>query len=131
MARPVKIETPEELQSAFEEYISNCDNATKKVLNNKGSLTTVPCPIIATLGDFCYRLKIATETLRVWEERDGFSATVKTIKETIAQRKAYHLLQGNGNTTGLIFDLKCNHGWKDKTTIEHEGEITVTMNLTQ
>jgi len=128
--RPIKIETPEHLQTAFDEYIQSCDNATKEVLNNKGGLTTVPWPIIPTLGDFCYQLKIVTETLRLMEEKEEFFATIKTIKETIAQRKAYHLLQGNGNTTGIIFDLKCNHGWKDKTTIEHEGEITVTMNLT-
>jgi hypothetical protein len=129
MARPVKIETAEELQAAFKDYIDGCDNATKEVLNNKGGLTTVPNPIIPTLGDFCYRLGITTETLRVWEERDGFSATVKNIKETILSRKEFHLLQGNGNTTGLIFDLKCNHGWKDKINIEHEGEVTITMNL--
>jgi hypothetical protein len=129
MARPRKIEQPEHLQEAFTEYITACDSATKDVLNNKGGLTSVPCPIIPTLGDFCYRLDITTETLRVWEEREGFSATVKNIKETILKRKEHHLLQGNGNTTGIIFDLKCNHGWKDKQTIEHEGEIIVTMNL--
>ena len=129
MARPRKIEQWEDLELAFTEYITACDSATKDVLNNKGGLTSVPCPIIPTLGDFCYRLGITTETLRVWEERDGFSATVKNIKETILSRKEFHLLQGNGNTTGLIFDLKCNHGWKDKQTIEHEGEIIVTMNL--
>jgi len=129
MARPRTFETAEELLKAFNEYIDHCDNATKDVLNNKGGLTTVPCPIIPTLGDFCHRIKMTTEALRLMEDRPELLATIKEMKETIAQRKAYHLLQGNGNTTGLIFDLKCNHGWKDKINIEHEGEITITMNL--
>ena len=56
-------------------------------------------------------------------------ALLPRARENAAKQIA--LLNGEGNTTGIIFDLKCNHGWKDKTTIEHEGEITVTMNLTQ
>jgi hypothetical protein len=130
MARPRKIEQPEHLQEAFSEYITACDSATKDVLNNKGGLTSVPCPIIPTLGDFCYKIGITTEGLAAMENHsDEFFRTIKGIKEVILRKKEYHLMQGNGNTTGLIFDLKCNYGWKDKQTIEHEGEIIVTMNL--
>jgi hypothetical protein len=70
-------------------------------------------------------------TLDEYALREGFSATIKSIHAQIHDAKQIALLNGEGNTTGIIFDLKCNHGWKDKTTIEHEGEITVTMNLTQ
>jgi hypothetical protein len=131
MARPRKIESPEALQQAFDEYMEHCATFTKSVLSNSGKLVDVPTPRVPTVGEFCRFIKMERHTLDEYALREGFSATIKSIHAQIHDAKQIALLNGEGNTTGIIFDLKCNHGWKDKTTIEHEGEITVTMNLTQ
>jgi hypothetical protein len=129
--RPRKIESPEALQQAFDEYMAHCATFTKSVLSNSGKLVDVPTPRVPTVGEFCRFIKMERHTLDEYALREGFSATIKSIHAQIHDAKQIALLNGEGNTTGIIFDLKCNHGWKDKTTIEHEGEITVTMNLTQ
>lgn len=129
VGRPKLFETPEALQKAFDEYLGWCNLYTRPTLNNKGGITEVPAPRIPTVGDFCEYHKIDRHTLAEYDSKPDYSATVKSIYARILERKHNALLNGEGNTTGIIFDLKCNHGWKDKQVIEHEGEITVTMNL--
>lgn len=51
---------------------------------------------------------------------DDFSRTVKRAKLEIADWLEQRLTDKNTFTPGIIFDLKNNHGWKDKT----ESEIT-------
>ena len=129
MARPRKIDSPETLQAAFDEYIGHCKSYTKPVLSNSGKLVDVPTPRVPTVGEFCQFMKMERHTLDEYGARPEFSATIKNIHAQIHDAKQIALLNGEGNTTGLIFDLKCNHGWKDKINIEHEGEVTITMNL--
>ena len=129
MARPRKIDSPETLQAAFDEYIAHCKAYTKPVLSNSGKLVNVPTPRVPTVGEFCRFMQMDRNTLDEYNTRPEFSRTIKNIHEAIHDAKQIALLNGEGNTTGIIFDLKCNHGWKDKQTIEHEGEIIVTMNL--
>lgn len=52
---------------------------------------------------------------------EGFSRTVKRAKLLIADWLEQRLTDKNFFTPGIIFDLKNNHGWKDKT----EQEVTV------
>lgn len=127
--RPKIFETPEALQKAFDEYMGWCAAYTRPTLNNKGGITEVPAPRIPTVGDFCEYHKIDRRTLYEYDQRPEYSDTIKSIQERILERKHNALLNGEGNTTGLIFDLKCNHGWRDKQVIEHEGEVRVTLNL--
>ncbi len=129
MARPRKIDSPETLQATFDEYIGHCKAFTKPVLSNAGKLVDVPTPRVPTVGEFCRFMQMDRNTLDEYNTRPEFSRTIKSIHEAIHDAKQIALLNGEGNTTGIIFDLKCNHGWKDKQTIEHEGEIIVTMNL--
>ena len=129
MGRPKIFETPEALQKAFDQYMGWCAAYTRPTLNNKGGITEVPAPRIPTVGDFCEYHKIDRRTLYEYDQRPDYSDTIKSIQERILERKHNALLNGEGNTTGLIFDLKCNHGWRDKQVIEHEGEVRVTLNL--
>ena len=52
---------------------------------------------------------------------DGFSRTVKRAKLLIADWLEQRLTDKNTFTPGIIFDLKNNHGWKDKTETELTG----------
>jgi hypothetical protein len=59
--------------------------------------------------------------LNTYEGYDGFSATVKRARSRIEQDRAERLLGRDTFTPGVIFDLKNNHGWKDKTEQELSG----------
>jgi hypothetical protein len=52
---------------------------------------------------------------------DGYSRTVKRAKLLIADWLEQRLTDKNTFTPGIIFDLKNNHGWKDRS----ESEVTV------
>lgn len=48
-----------------------------------------------------------------------FSRTVKRANMRIEDDR--HQRLANPACTGIIFDLKANHGWQDKQTLEHTG----------
>lgn len=50
---------------------------------------------------------------------DDFSRTVKKARMRIEDDR--HQRLANPACTGIIFDLKANHGWQDKQTLEHTG----------
>lgn len=50
---------------------------------------------------------------------EEFSLTVKRANMRIEDDR--HQRLANPACTGIIFDLKANHGWQDKQTLEHTG----------
>ena len=50
---------------------------------------------------------------------EEFSRTVKKANMRIEDDR--HQRLANPACTGIIFDLKANHGWQDKQTLEHTG----------
>lgn len=52
---------------------------------------------------------------------DGFSRTVKRARLRIEADRNERLLDRADFTAGVIFDLKNNHGWKDRSAHEHSG----------
>lgn len=59
--------------------------------------------------------------VRYAEYGDEFSRTVKQTRMRIEDDRWQSLIDKGGFTPGLIFDLKNNHGWKDKTEQEVTG----------
>ena len=113
--------TVEELQQKWNDYLSYCQNFTVSLLNNKGGVTEVPKPRIPTVGGFCNYIGITSDTLENYEHTEGYEeyfGTVKSIKDFIKGYKVDSLVNGEGNTTGLIFDLKVNYGMNEKTIID-------------
>jgi hypothetical protein len=127
--RPRKIESPEQMFDAFRAYMDECESYTVAQLSNKGEVVNVSQPRIPTLGKFCQYLDIDRDTWSLYKTRPEFLGTIKKIEEAILAEKHDALLQGRGYGAGIMFDLKCNEGWRDKQVIEHEGEVHVTMNL--
>lgn len=127
--RPRKVESPEAMAEAFELYMQECQEYTVAQLSNKGEVIRVPQPRIPTLGMFCRFIGIDRDTWILYKGREEFVGTIKKIEQDILSEKHDALLQGRGYGAGIMFDLKCNEGWKDKQVIEHEGEVIVTMNL--
>jgi hypothetical protein len=92
--RPRKIESPEALQQAFDEYMEHCATFTKSVLSNSGKLVDVPTPRVPTVGEFCRFIKMERHTLDEYALREGFSATIKSIHAQIHDAKQIALLNG-------------------------------------
>lgn len=136
--RPLKFKTPEELQQKIDAYFAECDPhiieqeyieekrekgilisqevKTKKVMSKQ---------IPYTITGLANALDTTRETLLDYEERDGFSDTIKRAKVKIENFVELSLF--GGNATGPIFNLKNNYGWKDKTEQENSGEQKIIV----
>lgn len=114
--RPPTYKTPEEMQIVIEEYFDNdawFEDGEKREFR-------------PTVSGLAYTLGISTESLRNYELKEEFLATVKAAKQlvevTLEQR-----LYGSA-VTGLIFNLKNNFGWKDKSEIDQHNTGEAMIN---
>lgn len=110
MGRPRKFDTPEEFEAAANEYFMACQLEGK----------------VAHVSGLAAHLDSTRQTLHDYEsgtydtETVKFSDTVKRAKSKCEASKLDLAYSGKANATICIFDLKNNHGWKDK----HEQDIT-------
>lgn len=121
MSRPPIYATPEELQEKIDQYF--IDGVTTKTVaigkppNNYTIEIEVP-----TITGLAYYLGFESrQSFYDYEEREGFSYTIKRVRLFI--EKNYEEMLQSGNTTGAIFALK-NFGWKDKQEIEQKTELS-------
>ena len=106
VGRPLKFTSPVELQVRIDEYFNTLPEDQK--------------PIISGLA---YHLDVCTDTLRNYESKDEFFATIKRAKQRVEMSLEQNL---NGNAvTGSIFSLKNNFGWVDK--YENDNNQTVSV----
>ena len=101
IGRPLKYKTNEELQKAIDDYFKMCDEKEKPYT-------------ITGLG-----LAIGLDRKKMLEygEREKFSNTIKLAKERVHAYAEEHLYK-SGIAAGVIFNLKNNFGWKDKSEVE-------------
>lgn len=85
-----------------------------------------------TLAGLCYFLGFSDkQSLSEYEDYgDEFSLPVKRARLLIEQDRSERLLGKDTFTPGVIFDLKNNHGWKDKVEQEHSGPGGQPINFT-
>ena len=107
--RPLKFESPEDLQAKVNDYFAECDKNKK----NK------------TLSGLAVYLGTTTETLRRYEridENGEFSWIVKKAKTVIEYDLVRRMLEDRGNVIKYMFLLKCNHGYveTEKRPVEQE-----------
>jgi hypothetical protein len=130
IGRPRKYETVDSMSEAIEAYFRKCDGrVVKEVVTQSGKkvLVDVPKPEPYTIQGIAVWLDLTTEGLREYQMREEFSVTIKKAKQRIEANKVVHMLDGDGSTTGYIFDLKNNHGWKDKRDIAVGGPVKLKV----
>ena len=66
-----------------------------------------------TITGLCIALDICRDTLSEYMKNDEFSDTIKKAKLKVENYLEKHLIT-DSSTTGIIFNLKNNFGWKDK-----------------
>lgn len=85
------------------------------VLDNNGEqISTTIYYEQPTIIALCKYLDIDRKTLSEYEKRDEFSNTIKKAKEKIEDYLERQLSRKD-QVTGIIFNLKNNFGWVDKT----------------
>jgi hypothetical protein len=95
--RPLKFQTPEDLEAKGLEYIKLCESAGRPM----------------TITGMAIHLDTSRETLMDYQERDQFSDTVKKLKSYCEDYAEQSMYIGK-NPAGAIFALK-NFGWRDRT----------------
>ena len=127
MGRPLKFESPEEMQIAIDKYIERCELNTREVYSAKlQEITTLDAPIPLTIEGLCAVLEIDRQTLLNYQAKDDFFGIIKKTKELILQNQIEMAMTGECDKVMTIFLLKNNQGYADKMETHITGEPTVT-----
>lgn len=121
--------SPEELEIAIGEYYAYCIEFKVQQAVGSGAVVKVLKPRVPTMEGLYNYLDITRECWSNYGQQTDYSDIIKKTTEKIRGAKIDALINGEGNSTGLIFELKAREGWVDKQTVQHEGEIKVTLNL--
>lgn len=126
VGRPPHFRTPEELQSKIDLYFKEGVKVKTVVVGKAPNTQLVSLPV-PTITGLCIFLGFESrQSFYDYEERDGFSYTIKRARLFIENE--YEEMLATGNTVGAIFALK-NFGWQDKQEFKHEGIPDPTFNV--
>lgn len=103
------------LKIEFGQYLDSCKNHTIEVSDKNGNAITKKQPKIPTIKDFwCVHMGLAWDDWQQYLQQKTTTKTCQTIQDTLEGIVLDALINGEGNSTGLIFDLKANYGYTDK-----------------
>ena len=111
--RPLKYDSVETMQKDIDKYFEECDEKGKPY----------------TVSGLAYALGTTRRTLLDYQEKEEFSHTIKKAKTKIELFNEEMLYSKDVSTTGVIFNLKNNYGWKDKQEIEADINSDVTIKV--
>lgn len=100
--RPLKFESPEQIQVLIDEYFDQCDEKEEPY----------------TITGIALALNCDRETLTNYTKRDEFFDTIKIAKLRVENYLEKCLYRPAG-VTGLIFNLKVNFHWPDSFDLKH------------
>lgn len=125
VGRPLKYKTVEEIDAAIDEYFAYCDNRIKQVHSKEGESYAVANPEPYTMAGLAYALGIDRKSLLNYEERSEFLLTVKKARNRVEADVERRMNDKETFTPGLIFNLKNNFGYVDKTEVDQKvsGEL--------
>lgn len=111
MARPKLFKTPDDLQKLIDAYYDDCD-AREMPYTIEGLAVACDCD---------------RRTIINYAHDSEFFPTIKKAREKILSRLAELAISGKGNPTSIIFNLKNNYDYADKTEVksEHSGNLKV------
>ncbi len=115
--RPRKYTKAEEMQYKIDKYFESC---FKPEINEKGKVQRDVYGNIKmkqvkpfTVTGLALALDMDRRTLLNYSEKEEFFPTIKKAKLKIENYLEERLIEDT-STTGIIFNLKNNYGWKDK-----------------
>ena len=111
--RPLKYTSVKAMQKDIDKYFAECDENKKPY----------------TISGLAYALGTNRQTLLNYEEKDEFFDTIKKAKAKIEVVNEEQLYNKDVPTTGIIFNLRNNYGWKDKQEIEADVKVNKLEDL--
>lgn len=99
--RPFTFKSPEELQKKINAYWEYCEENERP----------------RTYTGLAYYLGVTRQTLFNYNKRDKFTPILDRAKARIEMDLDERLQTMGNSTAGIIFSLKNNYGWTDKTEI--------------
>lgn len=145
--RPLKFESPEELQEKIDAYFAECDphvewvevlqhpkvekdgkmvvdyDAEPELVSFKQMSKQIPY----TITGLAIALDTTRDLLIDYEDKEEFSDTIKRAKEKIHNYVELRLF--GANPAGIIFNLKNNYGWKDKSEVDQKNSGNITVEV--
>lgn len=95
--RPKSYNQVEKMKTKIDNYFNECNKNQEPY----------------TITGLCIALDICRDTLSEYMKQDEFSDTIKKAKLKVENYLEKHLITDT-STSGIIFNLKNNFGWKDK-----------------
>lgn len=127
VGRPLKFKSVEELQEKIQAYFDYCDERVDVVPTKDGKLIEVPNPRPYTVSGLAYFLGTTRRTLIDYEQReDEFSHTIRAAKGKI-EAFVEESLWTPKIASGVMFNLKNNFGWVEKTELEQNTKMDAKM----
>lgn len=123
--RPRSFDSVERLEEGVAAYYKECEETTicKTV---SGAPVSFPEPL--SMSGLASSLGVSRDTLSEYakgaydDDENEFSDTIKIARAKIERDKVARAMLGIYDKTISIFDLKNNHGWKDKTEVESKNK---------
>lgn len=123
--RPLKFKSVEELEEKIKAYFDKCDQTVIKTIYDKEGNVLEELTKPYTITGLALALDTSRETLCNYEEKEEYFDTIKRAKLKCQNDLEERAITGKANPTFSIFSMKNNYGWRDKTEIEHSGEMTI------
>ena len=99
VGRPLAFKTPEELEIKIEQYFLDCKEDKRPY----------------TMGGLAVALGVDRKTIINYSNKDEYFHTIKKAREIVESYAEEQLYRNGGQVAGIIFNLKNNFDWKDKT----------------
>ena len=108
VGRPLQFSSSEEMQEKIDSFFNACIQEKEPF----------------TVTGLCLALDLDRSTLIDYARRPAFTNTIKQAKMRIENFCEKELFSNKPNTTGVIFNLKHNFRWSDRSSIEVQTDTT-------
>lgn len=119
--QPLLFKTKEALQEKIDAYFASCYRFNEETNINE-------CIRPLTISGLAVDLETSRQTLINYEQKEQFFDTIKKAKQKIENWTEEQLYR-NTQVTGVIFNLKNNYDWKDKSEVDNNTKISVVWEV--
>ena len=114
VGHPPKYSEVEQLQKKIDEYFAECDKKGKPY----------------TVTGLAFACDLTRQQLINYEYKEEFRSAIKRAKQLVEISLEEKLIDGTmRNQTGVIFNLKNNWGWQDKTNVVSEVSVDNSVRI--
>ena len=119
VGQPLLFPSAEALQEKIDEYFAWCDNRVTSFYSKEaGGNIPVSNPAPYTMSGLARFLGVDRQTILNYGKKEEYFGTIKAARVRVEEDVETRLMEGRG-TTGAIFNLKNNFGWRDETEQTH------------